>query len=370
MSMTWLLVMTAGIASVDDQAIDVAMARAIQTAYQANRAQFRHGTVRFRHRVGLAANSAAALAGTWEQIYGTSDGRYVFDGVHAYYESIHPLEEMARERQSLGSGRWTTPLGSSRYLTNGKETLRDELDPDEKGEQLLHTARIDSGLPPSPGMPLGIGLARGDSPPLGEWIGLALDGDKDWILNKVEPANIDEIECVLLAFRSPGALHEFWIDVERGAVPIRYVVTNHESGLSTHKFYDDLRAVDNGGWLPFRRVSTTPGESLMVHEVVLTEADFANKPDPDQFRMEFPEPTPLIHQGTMVRYDPQKVWDLRRLPSVNSAAATKIVLSEPGPIAPTMPGALPRSRWWIAPAAVLGVAVLIGGFVWLRRARG
>ena len=76
------------------------VARAVQTAYEANRAALhRFGEMEFQLSIGTAADADAALHDEWTTRY-DAKGYYAFNDDHARYEYVFPLETMTAARQT------------------------------------------------------------------------------------------------------------------------------------------------------------------------------------------------------------------------------------------------------------------------------
>ena len=192
-------------------------------------------------------------------------------------------------------------------------------------------------------------------------------GEDGWKLTSVEDdVKFEDRGVVLLTFENPREKSQFWIDVERGAVPLKrsYMTISqekHATHLVSEDFNDDLREVGvNKGWLPFRHTSYLP-DSSSVHQYVISEANFDAPPPSSTFRLEFPEPRVMVNGATMLRYAPRDVWDLRDLPSASAHEATKLVASEAkSSDVPKLAGERPPTPWWVFPVLISGLILVLG----------
>ncbi len=361
---------------------EVAMAKAIRTAYLANRAAITHGQARFHIAVGKAATIEEAVKGDLSPKW-VAQGLYALDGPNLRYENLHSLEDMVSERTKIGKNEYMCTISSERFVTNGELILSDRISPDGDDMTMIHTAQID----PEPEsfqfcVPFQFPLDLGEPKPrcdLATNIDDALSGVEGWTLEEVdENAVLGGVPVCYLRFavhgdNVPNSPTEYWIDLEHGAIPIQTVMTikYSDSGEGTvYKVEGEIRNVGDG-WLPFQETNVVPpGKDglRLVRRITIDEADFTRPPDRAIFRMEFPEPRVLINSASMVRYKKQAVWDLDDLPAESSGAAERISLAEPPPPAPEMPGPVASRPWWATPLIAMGALLLVGsGLVFWRR---
>ena len=243
-------------------------------------------------------------------------------------------------------------------------TLLDSIDVSKKADSLDHQAQI---IPGSETFqrelicPLNVGSPTPGSYDLGDILQRARTPSEGLTLAVVEGTEYEGRDVMHLAITSGAARRDYWVDLERGAVPLR--IESSEGGtVERLVVYEDLRQVGGRGWLPHRQTIYF-SESGLTKQLTVSKSNFDSPVDHSAFRMEFPEPMAIINTAVMTRYAPQKVWDLSNLPSPSSPKSRRIVLSEPGPPAATMAGE--RSPWpvWAMPVILLG-AVALGGVGW------
>jgi len=361
------------------------VAEAICTAFEANRANLAYGAIRFTYTVGKSSSTAAARCGEISEKY-VADGTYVYNGDQARYELVFSAEDMASERVDLGGGRSTSQLTSFRLLTNGKVTLFDFMDPlslakrgpsSSSGRPLSsfsHSSQIDPGTEVfMRHVLLPIGLGRPDfKDPLNEHVEAAARHQGGWRLSSIDDAAQFEGEDVALLKFEPaeaGARVEYRVDLAHGAISRSFQTFSKSSGPEFEEFYDDLRRVGNKGWVPFR-YTIRFGWGL-TKQLVITETDFDHPPDQSAFRLEFPEAIPMINTDGFLRYDPQKVWSLDRLPSPSAPGTRRIPPGSAAPhsLPPVLPGVREPLPPWALPSLVFGVALLLlaATTYWRRR---
>ncbi len=367
-------ILLAGCGPVDLTGPQVELARAIGTAAEANRSAFRFGAVKFRYTVGYADSLDEAIAGRLTKGYPT-EGSLAFNERRGRYEVVHSLENMVADRVQLGPTRWSSILRSDRVLTDGKVTLFDGIGADEPGTGLIHTAQITPGLDRYHlgfDMPLYVGHR---DPDRFEWVvrDLKIAGSNSEFLKLTavrEGARSAGREVVDLVLTAPEGQRTYSVDLERGAIPLRQH-DDLKNGRKIWEFYDDLRPMEGAGWFPHRKLyyDRDPGNRYggLVHDLVVTEADFSRKPPDSAFTLTFPEPRPIYNQVTAETHPPQATWDLARLPKPAARPVAAELPSGPGPV---MAG--PRAGGRAGPVALvgLGVALLVGAGIAYRRHSG
>jgi hypothetical protein len=312
---------------------------------------------------GIAPDADSALAGKWSARY-AGDLFYAFDGRRARFELMFS-EETRSAAQADSSAKLVSLPVNLRVLTNGEVTLRDQVghaEIDEGTENFFKEviAPLDAGVP----QPGSYYLARYIDNVLNRTIRAELQDarrDSDYPNNNV----------MLLTFvnESNKTVTKWWIDLERGAIPIKLV--GIKDGREHVRIYqEDLRFVGNKAWLPFRRVTA---HGKIVTETIIREAQVGRVPDDSVFQLEFSAPSRVIDAVRSVRYSPdQTVFDLDNLPALDSPGTKRFTITEPpqnGRLSlPSEESARPP---WVAPAAALGgFALLLAGVLALRRSRG
>lgn len=358
---------------------------AIRTAYESNRAALpRHGLIRYHESDGQPTRNAPidpdALPDIGREPRSTVTGLYVFDGDRRRFDHVYSLDDLVARRERIGENRWMSPISSWRRLTDGQTTLIDELGViDGENETLLrHNPYLISGKNEffkHLQFPLALGNPDpGDAQPdLGMDLARALEGGGEWHVAAVEEnATIRGIPVLKLTFaRDNGETQEYWVDLEHGAIPLRIRWVSHDEKFNSGLQYDysDIRQVGDQAWLPYR-MSVSPLDDftsdgrvrqVSIREVVIDEAELSAHPDPSLFRMEFPEPVPLINITTKVRHDPRQMWDLNAISPAASAFARPLNMAPPASSFPPMPGQREAVSPWRMVLIVVGVLLLTTG---------
>jgi hypothetical protein len=337
-------------------AIDKGFLRAVHTAYEANVSSFKHGDARFTFSINYEDPLVA-------------EGFYAFDGVHARYELLLTADQITAHRIKTGPNEWSfPPLPAERMLTNGDVTLLDHLGLTEEAvPKIRHQAQINAGsnrffsfviFPLKIGAPRASGLEY--SYDVGQDLAATEKGGS-WICHNIdESSNLDGHPCCYFELRRGSSVREYWLDMERGCVPLKILDSDDPPSSTMQLDFEDIRLVDSIGWLPFHTLITlTWANGSMVREVVVQEAQFASAPPRSTFQLEFPEPIPMINAATSVRYAPQKVWSLLDLPREGTQGAERIQIYSATSPAPAMPGPERRSGWTPYVYVLVGVLLLL-----------
>jgi len=347
--------------------------KAVRTAYASNRAAVTFGSIDFKYSVGTAGSVQAIVDGNWKDV-STATGRFAFDSKNRYYERIFSIADTKAHRTVVSKSETSNTLDSLRVATNGKVTLLDRMGVGKAEDAMTHFAQIY----PSPELfeqhvvvPLQVGLSNP-----GSW-DFEQDVDRmgrpdfeDWVAVVEGEEVVDGRKTLKVRFSSAklNAARRYWIDLERGAMPLK-VVDADERGNETYTvLHKDVRLLADHFWFPFRLIILNHSGS--AKELTVTAANFQITPKPQAYQMEFPEPVAIIDNGKGIKYAAQKVWDLNRLPSPRSRDATKLVVAEMPVVAPAMPGE--RDFWsattlWLFGVGVVLLVSAVGVFIHARR---
>ena len=368
-----LLGLCSGMLEVRD---DRTVVQAIVTAHEANRVALdTSGDIRFTFSDGLLPGGVdfreRELAKLARTEYSTAPGRYLFDRPHRLYEHTVPLEEQARQIIHTGPGEAKSPIFSFRALTDGRTVLYDTVGSSEDDQSLIHTPWLVDNINQffdSVNLPLDLGYPEPRNFSIDkvgqEW----LDGQGDWELRSIDTtAALDGRNVVELTFHWGELTLIFWVDLERGAIPLRTRIEGEDRTLKSQLAYNDLRWVGERGWMPFQMFQfypndadtpNRPGDGIRYFAFTITDADFERTPPREEFAFEFPGIITITNTSTIVAYPSRKVWGLDDISRAAAARGVKWQTTEEPPV-PIMPGELaPSTPLWVWLLIAVGLCLL------------
>ena len=360
--------------------------QAIVTAYESNRSALdASGSIHFAISDGLLPDGVDFQERDLPKFprteYFSTPARYLFDNPRRLWDQALSAEALVSQTVRTGPGAGGSPVESFRLMTDGRTVLFDIVNVAEDNKTLIHAPTLVDQISEFfkyPRLPLDFGNPGHRDLTLGsvgkEW----LDGQGLWKLQSVDAtAVLDGHRVVELTFRHQNEVLTFWVDLERGAIPLR---TRFE-GLDKVFYYQidlaDIRWVGDRGWFPFQMLSfqpnmkgtpLRPGEGIHYWEYKVTEADFDRTPGREEFAIEFPKKTKISNMKTLIAYPAQQVWGLD---DISSAAAERgqYVGGPEGPPGPFMPRELAPRPLGISPLILAGLCLLAIGGLWLFRRR-
>lgn len=378
------------------------IAAVIRNVYEENRAALAtHGSIRFRvmhGNLGAASGFKEAnrlLRADWNRL-SHSKGQFIFDGPNRRYENIYPTEEEVSLRTKTSATTATSPIFSTRLLTDGETALKDNVNVSPEDDQTeLHNPSCTAGTKVFFRFAQHLPLALTDPDPswsdLGACLRDLMESRGRLTLAEVdEKAKLDGIPVVKLTIEglSPRRRIEFWVDLEHGAIPLQGRWVEGMPGESVAAWgqqnCSDIRWVEKG-WLPFRQTiawgdlksnagpDNVPSDgvipALLVRETIVDEADFRESPNPALFVLEFPREFNVNDSDRHLSYGRRSVWTLRDFSPAARARARPINVRSSLP-APAMPEAREAPRWWPAVLLLLGLTCLLGvGALLFQRSR-
>ena len=340
----------------------------ILNAYEANRLQLsRQGEIGFERSQGTATDEDSAMNGVWNNKV-TGHGIYAFKDKSIRYDLLFNIKNIDASSEKKDFRTITTNLNSFRLLSNGGITLFDDK-LGSLGKNVAGTAQIHEGINHVKvhiSMPLDVGLYEEKRWRLGPLLTNALRGDSTTqIIDRKPNESIDGRNVYYVVFNYSDARLHYWIDLERGALPLRYreVAKNGRTTLAIK--WSDIRKVGTSAWFPFRETSFLSGKT--ARQTLITYANFDNAPDPSLFQLEFDKPVSIINELDKVRYAPQRTWNLSNLPDLNSPLAKKIDLSPPMPVPTIAPQRVGTTAFY---ALIAGAVLLfLGGGIAVWRSQ-
>jgi hypothetical protein len=362
---------------------DTSAVDAVRSAYTANReALGSFGSLRFERTEGVIEEPVDAFdeglsQKKWKrQMRGY--GRLLFDGPRVLFETLIPHEEELRWRQKLRAGTYMMWLESFRALTDGTTEVYDVVGLATDGQTELHTPKLEE-VAPRWGhygrLPLSLGVPPRSDHNLGYALGPQPPERMGWTLESTSDATLggQTLFKVTLVGKYKNRLI-FWVDLERGAIPIRVRWITPDGKFYEQEEYEDIRWIDDRGWFPFRKLGYSAeepgGNRIHVWELVVTQADFAHAPPRESFRLEFPKPMHLIHNQKMTLNGPRAVWDLDSLNAQSLNSGRRMSMPEPVAQGPVMPSARELQPWWWTWSlwTVGAILIAVGGLTaWRRR---
>jgi hypothetical protein len=343
-----------------------AMLKAVHAAFVANQAAFPFGDVRFTYAIGNAKDATSARRGLLAPQY-VADSRYVFDRDKSRYERIFNENDMRETSKYIGND-ILSKLDSFRAATDGDRTLYDSI-------SALERSGLSRGVKLSPGriefdrafqFPLSLGQPNHmEKENLGILLQESFRSNPDVRIVGLESDGVAEEEgrsLVKIDFQLKYGASTYWVDLERGSVPVRIESTlSGRGGASSTRstvYFDDLRQVPERGWLPFKE-SWWDSRGDSAGQIVIVHAAFDKPPEPSDFALDFPQPISLVDGQKRLRYPPSRRWNIAGPLSSDSRGVEKVQYSTaPNDALPTMPGERKKSLWQRYQLLVLGVTTL------------
>lgn len=341
-----------------DEGLDRARIQALHDAFVSNGASIPFGHIEFRFVTGTSRTAARARRVEFDTQY-EARGAYVFAGEKARYEILYNDADKAATTQVIGPER-RVMLESFRITADEHNTLYDD------SEQQSRTALLSPGkarfhrdfqFPLSLGQPEPQRIEN-----LGWYLRAALNNDPKVRISQVEDAEYEARPVTRVVFELEDETITYWVDTQRGAVPLRILDQYREPGeshvsIENEFVFDDIRKIPGRGWLPFVQTSWFQ-RGGNAKRIELRETDFSRESTTADFDLHFPKPTALIDAARKIRYDKQTTWNLSNLPSSVSPRAQKIEYSAlPSDLTPRMAGERKSGREYRL--LIVGVAALL-----------
>lgn len=351
------------------------LTQAIHDAYVANQSSFDMGVFKFEYAKGKSSNVADARRGDFDPKYSLV-GSYAFQADEARLDSVFPESVMRETTRFIGTDTVQSSLVSYRVATNGEVSVSEMFTVNRSRPGMTGSLKMLAGkshfleffeFPLSLGQPDGI-----QSDNLGPRLREVLKGNPEYRILELDPnADLEGRGVIKLSVASPVGREDYWVDLERGAVPLK-VEFHYRDGevlrLGSVMFNDELTQIPDRGWLPYRR-SWHSDLSDDAIQYAIVKANFDKPPTRAELGVDFGEPVALRNESTHMSYSPRKFWDLSALPSPGSSEVTKV---QPPSVSmdqvPKLPGqrSSPRNLRLMG-LGVLGLLAVIGLRVWMKR---
>jgi hypothetical protein len=383
--MRWAMVLLIAATSTASAESGTELANATAAAFEANRAKLTAWTIEFQFTTAMATSLDDAIAHHWSDP-AVAQGFSAFDGTNGRFEMYYTLKDMVEKRVEIEPHHFQSHLRSERLLTDGEVTLTDSMTPYPAGIEMRHVVQIHPGTEWfRRGIHLPLELGKGElgrSATLGYQVQLA-QKEAGRSMQVQEGVMLRGMDLVEFAFTGPddkATDYRYWFDLEHGAIPrqILAVYPNPEGGTSREfTILDDLHDVGNGAWFPYRQL-TYDERTHLVHERIITKADFSIPRDPAAFQLTFDKPVKVSDTARHVLYPRGTSWDLRRLPTPERSWGIPRVQGGPlstnslPPVHEVPPPAMPgeraaQSKWWFIALIAFGVIALVGAITLRER---
>jgi hypothetical protein len=350
-----------------------ALAHALHDGFASNQSSFPFGQISFVYIRGIAKGDVSARSGDFGSSY-TASCLYNYNGTTARYERIFRDEDMRAANKKVGN-EITSIIDTFRMATNGECTLYDSIAIAEKvksrGTKLSPGARDfdrDFQFPLSLGRPLVGGFYN-----LGKSLQGALQGEPGRRIKTVEAHfKYEGRDVVRVVLTTTTGEVEYYVDTERGAVPLKIVdresASDRLAAQQVIHYLDDLRLIPGHGWLPFKQ-SWWYSVDGRGYQIVLGEANFESPPGESAFALDFPKAISLVDAAKGIRYPPNRTWNVLRLPRTDSSGVEKVEYSSiPDDAVPKLPGEMPaRSGYSLLILGAAAAALAVGTMIWRRR---
>ncbi len=334
---------------------DKELLQAIANGYVANRECVERCKATFVILEGEAANIEAARRGEIEDLV-QAKGTYLLDGSRRKYERLYDPDAIKSHTFADPGGRLRASTGflSIQMLTNGRSSLRyvPSYNPFTGGFDKRASIEESEGSRFSESMTFPLDL--GSKEPYTSGIAYQLERARNHVhglkVVKVEknvPFEGRGVHVVTLEFDGGG--YSYWIDYERGCVPLRILSRRDKEGDYYDDWYEHVALLGGKLWFPSRNVFYCyPTRRVKILEVgtiqidpVIADADF---------ELTFPEPVTILDKVHLRSYKNAASFALSRLDHPDKTASRLIgrPISVPLPVgAPVLPGAIESSRSWI-----------------------
>lgn len=339
----------------------------VRLSYKANKDAFAFGTFRFK----CTRATCVSLEDAKSEVYSrsiTEDGFYAFDGQNARFELTAEPKDVAAVTKWIDEHRSSTLASTFRMLTDGKVTFMDLLHLNRAGTVLLHQPQI---FPDTvfyrQTFEFPLFLGDDSARPYDLFSSLTLIKEGKVSLAELDlDARMDGVKVCKISFNHKSGKRTYWVDLNRGAVPLRILNHYNPTNRDSHFIFDDLVQVPNAGWLPRRMLHIT-GNGGSVRRVVVTNVDVQNRPSLSVFQLDFPKPISLHDRARKLVYSRRKTWSLLNLPSRSSPGTRSAIPIDYIPPA-ELPGEIePGPPWVIIVSASMSVVLVLGSILVLRR---
>ncbi len=207
---------------------------------------------------------------------------WAFTGTTCRVDWLYDPELERSSTKDLGHGRSTSSWASLRVLTDGRNTFQLHMSVNgdqaeiKPGTELFHRA---GAMRP----PLALGLPE---PILGadHFQGIltdALAGHDRFTASYEGDGEVDGRPVSIVVTKRNGQVaRRYWLDLERGAIPLRGEEYSADGRLWIRMIHRDVRELSGGRWLPYvvRWVRVISRDDVMVRQLEVTRFDADHAP--------------------------------------------------------------------------------------------
>lgn len=367
----FFLLLVLGVSSEDPPTIEqLNELTAIRGMYDDNRNKFEAGVFEFEVINFADTDLDDAKRGTFGKSFSTT-GFYAYDEKNAIYSLIYPDDMIRATSKNIDGNSVASPFHSFRGLTTHEISLVELIAPSPKGE-MVRSAHIRGGgevFYQRVNFPIDLGFPEECKHDLSRPFQAIVEGRAHIKLLKIDNDSVvDGIKVSTISTSFLDVKETWMVNFSRACIPILRKFEPSNGSFNLH-ILDDIRFLPGRGWLPHKFLSWRSSRSGRV--VQITSASLGPVAS-NRFQLEYPEPIRMNNELSKVSYAPQKIWDLRKLPSRNSPDARPYNTTLAGD-EPVMPGEIASSSppyIMLAVVAFGTMAFAYGLLRWMTRYSG
>ncbi len=290
--------------------------QALAQGYTANREGVERCRASFVYREGRAPDLETARQGKLSDP-AEAKGAYLFDGSRKKYERLFDREQTISHTSTEGEHPGTCEFVSVQLLTDGTTTLSYTPFYNTHTRAFDTHARImdaDNGCDLSFGFTLDLGTKAQNANGFADQLDRAWNhgprGAKAVRLKRDVP--YDGRKVHLATFEFDGGEVSYWVDYQRGCVPLRILYRTAKEGDYNDEYHEQMSLVGGKLWFPARRVNyNLPGRRVRILEVDKIQI---NTPIADaDFQLSFVEPVGVYNVVTRDSYKNVRSFPLSAL---------------------------------------------------------